>query len=81
MLAEKNNLRTTRDLALATWMRLQGLHVVRARREHKHQYEFMFRDHKGIWDQLTIEFVNSDCRQFDDEMRALKKLAGNGYSE
>lgn len=74
------DLRKTRDLALATYMKLKGLPVVRATRRNRHDFEFLFRDPDNRWDELTIEFVNSDCRRYDDEMRSLKKLAsGNGY--
>jgi len=74
------DLRTTRDVALATFARLRGLQIVRATRRGKHDFEFVFKDPDGSWPDLEVEFVNSECRRYDDEMRALKKLAsGNGY--
>lgn len=68
-------LRTTRDLALATFARLRGLEIVRAARKSRGDFEFLFRDPDGKWDALRIEWTNSEFRRYDDEMRALKKLA------
>jgi hypothetical protein len=71
--------RVTKDLALAAFMNLNELEVVRAKRKGR-DFEFTFRDPEDRWEALTIEFVNSRCRRYDDSMRTLKKLAsGNGY--
>ena len=71
--------RTTKDLALAAYMNLNELEIVKASRRGR-DFEFTFRDPDERWEGLTVEFVNSRCRRYDDSMRTLKKLAsGNGY--
>jgi len=69
-------LRITRDLALAAYLKLRGLRIVRALRKGRHDWEFTFEDPNRQWDTYAVEFTNSECRRYDDEMRALKKLAG-----
>lgn len=76
---EAPRVRTTKDLALAAYLKMKGLPIVRAARRGR-DFEFTFRDPEDRWDPLTIEFVNSECNRYDDSMRTLKKLAsGNGY--
>ena len=71
--------RTTKDLALAAYLKMKGLPIVRASRRGR-DFEFTFRDPEEQWDTLTVEFVNSECSRYDDAMRSLKKLSsGNGY--
>ena len=71
--------RVTKDLALAAYLKMKGIPIVRATRRGR-DFEFTFRDPDGLWDSLTIEFVNSECSRYDDSMRSLKKLSSkNGY--
>jgi hypothetical protein len=72
-MAGENGLRETRDLALAAYWKMRGLVIVRATRRGK-EFEFLFRDEKGLGDQLAVEFANSEAQKFDSEVRALKKL-------
>lgn len=71
---DRNDLRTTRDLALATYVKMHRLEVVKAVRTGKHYFEFMFRDPDRKFDDLALAFANSECQRFDNEMRSLKKL-------
>ncbi len=74
------SIRVVKDVALATYASLKGFQIVKAVRKSRRDFEFTFRDPDGKWEQLEIEFVNSECRRYDDAGRALKKLAsGNGY--
>ena len=72
-MAGENGLRETRDLALAAYWKMRGLVILRASRRGK-EFEFLFRDEKGLGDRLAVEFANSEAQRFDSEVRALKKL-------
>ena len=72
----KGPLRNTRDLPLAAWMKMKGLRIVSAARRGRHEFAFAFADPDQRWDDLEVEFTNSESRLFDDSMRSIKKLAG-----
>ena len=63
---------TTSDIALAAYLKLQGLRLVECGRADK--FNFVFDDPDDRAEQLAIEFINSDMRKYDDEMRSLKKI-------
>lgn len=62
----------TSDMALAAYLKLKGLKLVLCERQDK--FIFEFEDDDDIADKLALEFINSECRKFDDEMRSLKKI-------
>lgn len=62
----------TSDIALAAYLKLKGLILVDCSRHDKFQFEF--EDPNDEAQKLAIEFANSECRRFDDEMRSLKKI-------
>lgn len=62
----------TSDIALAAYLKLKGLKLVRCSREDK--FVFEFEDPTGEAQALALEFINSDFRRYDDEMRSLKKI-------
>jgi hypothetical protein len=69
--------RDTNELALAAYASMRGLEVVKAQRWKKEraiEYKFSFKDPEGIWDQLRIDFTNSESLKFDLAVRNLKKL-------
>jgi len=69
--------RETKDLAFAAWAHLNGLSILKAdetRRTHANEYRFIFDDPNGVWDQLHVDFANSEALKFDHSVRALKKL-------
>ena len=64
---------TTSDIALAAYLKLRGLNLVECgRRDNK--FLFVFEDPEDKAGKLSLEFVNSETRRFDDEMRSLKKV-------
>jgi len=62
----------TSDLALAAYLKLNGLKFVKGNRDGK--FQFVFEDPENKAEDLAIEFVNSEFRKFDDEIRSLKKI-------
>ena len=68
-----NGLCDTRDLAMAAYLKMRGLAIVRATRRGR-EFDFLFRDPEGRSDELAVEFANSEAQRFNSEVRALKKL-------
>jgi len=64
---------TTSDIALAAYLRLKRLVLVECTNEGP-KFRFVFKDPEEKAEDLAMEFVNSDCRRYDDEMRSLKKI-------
>ena len=62
----------TSDIALAAYIKLKGLKLVQCSRDGK--FQFVFEDPEGKAEDLALEFVNSDIRKYDDEIRSLKKV-------
>ncbi len=71
------------DLAFASYALMRGLKVQKATRSHRGQvieYKFVFLDPgtdeagNGIWEQLILDFSNSESLKFDDSVRTLKRL-------
>lgn len=66
---------TTSDIALAAYFKLKGLKLIDCSRQDK--FFFKFEDPNGKAEELALEFANSECRRYDDEMRSLKKIIYN----
>ena len=64
----------TSDLALAAYMTLKGLPLISARKLPTGRFEFELNDETGQADALAIEYIGSDFCEFDNKVRALKKL-------
>ncbi len=62
----------TSDISLAAYLKLKGLVLINFGKADK--FNFVFDDSEGLAKGLAIEFVNSDMRKYDDEIRSLKKL-------
>lgn len=62
----------TSNIALAAYLKLKGLRLTECSRDDK--FCFVFEDPDGVAKELEIEFVNSDMRKYDDEMRSLKNM-------
>lgn len=73
-----NGVKTTRDLALAAFLKMHGLAIVKAVRTSRYKFEFAFKDPEGRFDELRMSFANSECHRFDNEIRTLKKLTMGG---
>lgn len=65
----------TSDIALAAYLKLRGLVLIKCERDKK--FSFLFEDPEEQAEALAIEFVNSDMRRYDDEIRSLKKIIFN----
>lgn len=66
----------TIDLAIAAFWLMHGLEVVKIEPVyggHPSHCRFYFRDEKGEAESLATRYVNSECRQFDEAIRVLKK--------
>ena len=68
------NIFTTSDLALAAYMVMKGLDLVSAKRLDSGRVEFKMKDPDIKADSLALEFVSSEFAQYDNQIRALKKL-------
>jgi hypothetical protein len=67
----------TSDLATAAYLKLKGLILVDCSLEGK-KFRFVFEDPEGVARSLELEFANSECHRYDNEIKSLKKLL---YSE
>ncbi len=64
----------TTDLALAAYIKMRGLRLVRTEKDEFERTVFVFDDGMDLADTLRVEFANSECCKFDAELRHLKKL-------
>lgn len=66
----------TEDLALASYLKMKGIELktYRQSNEGRNKVMFSFIDTNEECDKLHIEFLNSECKKFDSEIRDLKKL-------
>tara|TARA_Y100000034_G_scaffold108188_1_gene138364 strand:+ start:933 stop:1154 length:222 start_codon:yes stop_codon:yes gene_type:complete len=68
------NIYKTSDLALAAYLSLKGLKLVSASRSESGRFEFELEDENKQGELLAVEYVGSEFSQFDNQVRALKKL-------
>jgi len=69
--------RDTGDLALAAFAHMKGFRIVKAeefKRGRITEYRFTVHDPDGTWDQVCIDFANSEAAQHDSSVRTLKRL-------
>ena len=74
---------TTHDLGLAAYLMIKGLSLLDARIGPYGRYIFEFNDSKNEARSLSIQFLNSDCAKFDQQVRNLRtllKTSGNSNS-
>ncbi|NPV54517.1 MAG: hypothetical protein HPY71_13545 [Firmicutes bacterium] len=70
---EKKEYGTT-DLALAAYLKMRGLQLLRTEKDDFERTVFVFDDKLDVVEVLRVEFSNSECCKFDAELRHLKKL-------
>jgi hypothetical protein len=64
----------TDDLSLAGYLKMRKVRMIDYVKQ-KHRTVFMFEDEDGArCKKLHIEFLNSECKAFDSEVRDLKKI-------
>jgi len=68
------NIYKTSDLALAAYITMKGLKLVSASKLPSGNFNFEIEDPDENAQSLAIEYVGSDFCQFDNKVRALKKL-------
>jgi len=68
---------STSDIALAAYLKLKGMLLVDCGRDGQ-KFRFTFEDPEDEGGALAIEFSNSECRRYDDEIRSLKKILYSG---
>ena len=68
----KKNTYATSDIALAAYLKLKGLILIEYNRNDK--FNFVFEDPEELAESLAMNFVNSEIRKYDDEIRSLKKI-------
>jgi hypothetical protein len=71
---------STSDLPIAAWLKIKGLKLVKAEKNSYGHFVFEFDDPNDVAHQLAIDFINSECSLFDNEIRNLKKLLYNRRS-
>ena len=64
----------TNDLGLAAYLMIKGLCLLDARIDSSGRYVFEFNDSKNEARKLSIDFLNSDCAKFDQQVRNLRTL-------
>lgn len=74
----------TSDLAFGAYCHMRGLRIVKVEqwraKSHALEYKFIFNDpptddsENGLWDELLLDFANSEARKFDSSVRVLKQL-------
>lgn len=66
----------TTDLALAGYLRLKGLPVIRVELipENRRKSRFVFDDTVDVAEHLALEFANGEFQEYDAHVRSLKKL-------
>jgi len=73
----------TTNLSFAAFAHMKELRIVKAterRGRGNVEYSFGFDDPDDRWDELNIEFANSESSRFDNAVRTLKQLCKrNGH--
>ena len=64
----------TNDIALAAFLLLRGLVLDSCGIEPNGRYFFNFKDPSEKAADYAIEFLNSECSSFDNQMRNLRKI-------
>jgi len=67
--------RYTDDLSFAAYVYMRGLRVIKATEQRRGgvEYRFMFEDPDEKWEEIQVEFMNSEAAQYDNSVRQLKQ--------
>ena len=65
---------TTSDIAIAAYLAIHGYVLRDCRVQHGGRFYFEYDDPDSTARSKSIEFVNSDCCKFDNQIRNLKKI-------
>jgi len=64
----------TSDIAIASYVMMKGLRLVKAERERSGRFKFMFDDPDDVGNSYAVEYVNSESAKFDAHMKNLKNV-------
>lgn len=64
----------TSDLGTAAFAHMLGLKLLGSTRSPSGRFMFRFTDPEGRGPDYAVDYLNSECRQFDAAVRSLKKL-------
>jgi hypothetical protein len=65
---------TTSELALAAFLRMKGVKLIKASKGQTGKFEFIFDDSVGVCQKHVIDFLNSEFSAFDSQIKSLKKM-------
>tara|TARA_R110001592_G_scaffold17829_8_gene74623 strand:+ start:9847 stop:10062 length:216 start_codon:yes stop_codon:yes gene_type:complete len=68
---------TTSDIAIAAYLMMRGLKLLNADREKSGKFKFIFNNPDDKASSYAVEFVNSECAQFDSHIKNLKNVLFN----
>jgi len=74
IVTEKSATFITNDIAMAAYLFYRKLSLKSAIRDQGSKFKFCFDDPDSQAEQMTIDFINSESREFDSSMRSLKSL-------
>ena len=67
----------TSDLSMAAFLLMRGLKLLEAEKISSGKFNFLFADPDDKAKKLSLDFVNSEFCEFDNQVRNLKKLIYN----
>jgi len=69
--------KVTSKLPLMAYLLMRGLNMVKACREGQPpRFAFYYEDPDDLTDKLELEFIASDCHEFDGKMKSLRDMLG-----
>ena len=69
----------TSDIGIAAFLQLKGMRLLICKRLESGKFYFEFDDSTAQCQALSLEFLNSEYCQFDNNVRNLKKLLFSQY--
>lgn len=69
-----SNIFITSDLSLAAYLVMKNLNLLSAKKNDIGKFEFHIDDPDKEAERLSLEYVNSECCKFDNQVRTIKKL-------
>jgi hypothetical protein len=64
----------TSDIAIASYVMMKGLRLIKAERERTGRFKFVFDDPDSLGNSYAVEYVNSESAKFDAHMKNLKNV-------
>ena len=65
---------TTNDIGIAAFLMLKNLQLKSCSIEDGGKYVFEFSDPSDLGTSLSIEYLNSECSKFDNQVKNLRKI-------